>query len=140
MGKSIYVNKSNKVELLIFEIVYGFILFFLVFKMSNNLKEILLNIKSGKFKELIDKLDEENATITCSDAVRIIVLCSNICFDVHVIDRIKYEDLSLLVDKTLFYVSDLKDKLLDTYLQSIYFILKYFIEKVKDLLLNFGCL
>lgn len=92
--------------------------------------ELLSQCACGNFKgvsSLISKLDTFDERL----AARIVIECCRVLCIKDIACTIAEEELYNLLTKCVTYIHALNDNLATGYLQSIYYIIKFFIQKVS---------
>lgn len=98
-----------------------------------NVKEILDLCKRAKFNEALDIIKSTHGKIHSKWITAIIIGCCNTCVaSVTHSKNISEDDLFSLLNHIVFYIKEINEDDLLSYMQSLYHILKLFVNKVRN--------
>lgn len=93
------------------------------------MKSALEEISAGVLKNVIKRIYEKQLELNTNSALKLLICCCTVC------DKNEHEiavrDLCSLIDICSTHIKELSDAELTNYLQCLYHILKYLIEKVS---------
>lgn len=99
------------------------------FKPSAKMQNLILKIKNGDFDGAISCLLQNNMDMSNTNVLNIIITSCTVCTEKQI--QADDEAVCNLLRMCVSYIKEPKDTHIDQYLRSVYFILKYLLDKVS---------
>lgn len=97
---------------------------------TNVLKKCIISTKNGLLRDVLNTLDGKFALLKTEDAVKIVICVCNACVDNSAPTRFTPDDVSELVINSCETMGVLDDASMNSFLASMFHIVKYFINMV----------
>lgn len=93
------------------------------------MKTALQAITAGKFKLVIERIQKKEIELNTNNAMKLLINCCTVCNKKQ--HNIPTRDMCVLVNNCCSQINELNETQVTFYLQSVYHILKYLLEKVS---------